>query len=178
VCADPRTWEINDVQAWVESIGFSEYTAAFLEASIDGRKLLLMTPDKLSSELVLSAAEHVSLIAMEVAELRERRGLMSSSELKAHHAVHPPPATWGVDGVVAWLEDAGLEHYTAIFEKHQVDGAALLRLSTQELASLVSSSSSTLEQNEAAAELLESLVSHQRWRQMSSKTFGTGKDEV
>ena len=171
VRADPRQWEVVDVQAWVESIGFHEYRNAFESAKIDGTRLLALNADKLSSELMLSASEHIALIAMEIAELRERRGLMSTSELKAHHVVHPPPSGWDVGAVAAWLEDAGLEAFAPAFEAAEVDGSTLLRLSPRDLETLVSGTSNTMEQNEAAAELLDALIRHLRWR-------GSGTQEL
>ena len=165
--ADPREWQVEDVQAWVESIGFHEYRGSIHDASIDGRRLLAMNAEQLSTDLILAASDHVAVMALEIAELRERRGLMSSSELRSHHATHPPPDTWDVDHVAAWLEDAGLERYVAAFESAQIDGTALLRLRPREIAALVYGEPNPLEQNEAAAELLYALVGHLRWRASS-----------
>lgn len=170
--SDPREWQVEDVQTWVESIGFHEYRGAFEEASIDGRRLLSMPAEKLATELVLAASEHVAVIALEISELRARRGLMSSSELKAHFSAHPPPSSWDGEGVIAWLEDAGMERYAAAFEAAQVDGAALLRMSSREIAMLLSAAPNRMEQNEAAAELLEGLITHLRWRESSGRGAG------
>jgi hypothetical protein len=114
---------------------------------------------------------YYDLVRTRIAELRERRGLMSTSELKAHHAMHPPPSGWDVGAVAAWLEDAGLEAFAPAFEAAEVDGATLLRLSPRDLETLVSGTSNTMEQNEAAAELLDALIRHLRWR-------GSGTQEL
>ena len=42
--ADPRSWDIEEVQNWVESVGFHEYRSAFAEAKIDGQQLLVRWP--------------------------------------------------------------------------------------------------------------------------------------
>ena len=49
--SDPSGWSVAEVQSWVESIGFHEYRDAFLEAAVDGRRLLTLDADSLGREV-------------------------------------------------------------------------------------------------------------------------------
>lgn len=158
---------MDDVVTWVESTGFHEYRAAFEEADVNGARLLKLTANKIASDLLVIPPEHAAVIAMEISELRARRGLMTSGELRAYHESHPPASQWGVEDVRAFLEDAGLERYVERFGAAQIDGAKLLQLRAAELAMLVRGEPNTAEQNEAAAELIAALVEHLRWRTTS-----------
>lgn len=175
---NPRTWEVEHVQDWMESIGFHEYRQAVLDAGIDGKRLLGLNEEKLRSELLLASSEHAAVLSMEVDELRARRGLMSNSELRKHQERHPPPELWGTDAVQNFLEDAGLQRYAAAFEAAGVDGSTLLSLRQEDLDRLLSGSPNPGEQNEAAAEVLIGLINHLRWRSQSHTSENANRDEL
>ena len=164
--SDPRSWGVADVQDWVESTGFYEYREAFLEGMVDGKRLLRMGEDDLSERLLLPSAEHAALLAMEIGELRARRGLFTPAERQAHFAAHPLAETWNVDGVQRFLQEAGFGRYAAGFARAAVNGPALLRLSDAELGALVGAYAQGDEHEEGAAavEQLAALVAHLRWR--------------
>ena len=137
-----------------------------------------MTAEKLAAELMLAAREHVSLLAMEVLELRERRGLLSKSELRAHHEAHPPAENWDVDGVVNAVSDAGLGAYAARFAAAQIDGPRLLQLEPHEISHLIGGTRrSEVEEEEAAAELLHAMIGHLRW-QAAQRLAASRKEEL
>ena len=174
---DPRQWSVSDVQDWVESIGFHEYRGAFLEAAVDGKRLLSeLTAGWLADELILGSDEHNMVIEMELSELRARRGLMSGAEARAFREAYPPVDEWDVAQVGNFLEKAGLGSFSPQFAAAQVDGPALLRLSDAELEQLVqlSDGSQKDEIGEAATELVAAAVRHLRWRAGP----GTDRDEL
>ena len=139
--------------------------------------LLRMTAEKLGSELLIAASEHAAVIEMEISELRERRGLMSARELKAHVAAHPPATDMDVDAVANLLEASGLGAHVPRFKAARVDGRALLSLSNERLRVLLDTGEADpFEHTPAAAELLESIISHLRWR-LSHAARG-GKEEL
>jgi len=164
--SDPRSWDIEEVQNWVESVGFHEYRSAFAEAKIDGQQLLSMSAEDMAKKLSLSGNELTAVIGMEIDELRERRGLLSAAELQALHEVHPPPDKWSAKDVAGMLRDAGLDAYSVSFEKAEIDGPALLRLRPTQMQELLANAvpDNPHEQNEAAAELIAALQEHLRWR--------------
>jgi hypothetical protein len=159
--ADPRKWGAADVQDWVESVGFSEYRDVFRDASVNGKRLLGMTVEKLESALLLPL-EHAQLFAMEIGELRARRSLMSTGELNEHLAAHPLADQWDYSAVRSFLQESGFGPYAASFA---VDGPALLRMRDDELlARMRDGRTSVHEETEAAAEQLSALTAHLRWR--------------
>lgn len=162
--ADVRRWTTTDVQDWVESIGFQEYRSAFLEASVDGSRLLAMDVDALGAEVLLASREHAEIFAMEIAELRARRGLLSAAEGHTHRVAYPTAEAWTVAEVAGFLERSGLGRYAERFAAADVDGRVLLRLSDAEQAALLDVEPNADERNEAAAEILTALVEHLRWR--------------
>ena len=144
-----------------------------------------ISADDLASELQLASHEFVALLEMEIAELRERRGLMTATELREHYALHPLPEEWDPAFVASVLRDAGLGAYAAAFEKAKVDGRALLQLSASQIEELLAAgvADNAHEQNEAAAELLGAIQKHLRWRsagrgddQDDSAAGGAGQD--
>ena len=175
LCADPRSWKVGEVQDWVESTGFYEYRQVFLEGNINGKKLLDMDAASLHKDLLMPQ-QHCALFAMELGELRARRGLFRSrKERDAHFAAHPPAESWDVNGVLAFLHDAGFARYVSSFAAAAIDGKALLRLRDAEIQALVSQSGQDdpYEENGAKAEQLVAVVAHLRWR-----SAGVGKDEL
>lgn len=174
--SDPRKWTVDDVQDWVESVGFHEYRNAIVEASIDGRKLMsLGSGGKLGAELMLSAAEHIAVLEMELAELRQRRGLMTGSELKAQRAVQEMDA----QDVGGLLQEAGLGEHVPAFEAAGVDGRKLMGLSEVQISALLGSGGAAdpYEHKAAALELIRSIIGHLQWRTRVSSA-GTGKQEL
>lgn len=176
---DPRKWQVAEVQDWVESCGFYEYREAFLEAKVDGRKLLSMSAEALKSTLLLASSEHASVLEMEIKELRARRNLLSSSELKQHRAHYPLAESWDVSGVVRFLQDSGLGRHATAFAASRIDGKRLLQLLPDQIAALMAKAGpSEHEQSEADAELLESLIGHLRWRSSGADATGMSKQEL
>lgn len=162
--ADPRSWSIAEVQAWVESIGFFEYKESFFEGQVDGKRLLTMSASSLSADLLLPSDEHASLLEMEILELRARWGLMSKKELSAHREAYPLAEEWDAAGVAGFLQDSGLGKYASRFAAARIDGRKLLQLSTEQVLSLTAVEPNAHEQNQAAAEQIDALIGHLRWR--------------
>ena len=96
----------------------------------------------------------------------------------AHAAAYPNAAAWDVNGVLEFLQGAGFGQYSAGFAAAMVNGAALLRLTDEQLTQMVSTYASHDEHegHMAAAEQLVEVVKHLRWR---SRSGSTGiKDEL
>lgn len=160
---DPRSWSVEEVQSWVESIGFREYKLAFLEGDVDGKKLLGMTAERLGAELLLPAREHVLLIEMELAELKVSRGLeklTADERMAARYDL----SHMGVAQVGALLHDAGLEKYVGAFARRGLDGPKLLALSDADLRAALSVPPNPNEENEAALEVLRGILEHHAFR--------------
>ena len=119
VTPDPRQWNVQQVQDWVESIGFHEYREAFAEASVNGRTLLGMTAHDLRSEVMI-ASEHSKLFEMEIAELAARHGV--GKQL-------PLAEKWDAQGVATFLKDVGLGQYARSSDRE----ATMLRLGDRTL---------------------------------------------
>ena len=115
---------------------------------------------------------------MEIGELRARRGLFSATERDAHERSHPRAESWDVGGVSSFLVDAGLGQFAPSFAAARIDGAALLRLSDAQLATLAGAPSAddTWEAGLAAQEQLSALVAHLRWRSRGGAP--KGKEEL
>ena len=149
------------MQAWVESIGFPEYTAAFGEGGVDGRKLLTLDLAGLEDELLLAAPDHRLVIDMEIGELKLRHGLMTADERAIHLAAHPRTEDWSAADVRDFLEEQGLGAYAARFAR--LDGRGLLALRPAQLRSLAVGGDSE-ETDEATFELLAAQVQYLRER--------------
>lgn len=149
-----KGWSVAEVQSWVHSIGFPEYSEAFAERKVDGRKLLKLNSDRLASDLLLAAPEHCLIIQMELQELKYRRGLMSGSEQRAHRRKYPLAEEWSTDEVGSFLKDQGLGQYAPNFLQRQIDGRRLLGLTDATLHGLLQTEPNPIETNEQAFELL------------------------
>ena len=171
--ADPTRWSVEEVQAWVESIGFPEYRGAFGEGPIDGPKLLKFTAAKLEDELLLAAPEHRLVIEMELGELKLKHGLLTAAERQAHLTAHPRTDTWSRVDVREFLDGQGLGAYAANFA--QVDGQTLVAMSEAQLQVLTTGGGSD-ETDQATFELLSAQVRHLRER--TSSRMGGLKSEL
>lgn len=179
---DPQRWSARDVADWVESTGYFEYREAFLEASIDGKRLLKLDADNIGSVLMLRSVDHAYVLDMEIKELRERRGLLSRSELAQHRQRHPLITSLDVSGVGELLADAGLGRHVTAFAAARIDGPRLLRLSGDDISRLTARAvPNAHEQNEAEAEQLVAMVEHLRWQAVGrgdDGSRGSGKEEL
>ena len=162
--ADPTRWRVEEVQAWVESIGFPEYRGAFGEGPVDGPKLLKFTAAKLEDELLLAAPEHRLVIEMELGELKLRHGLLTPVERQAHLTAHPRTDDWSRVDVRNFLDGQGLGAYASNFA--QVDGRTLVAMNEAQLQVLATGGGSD-ETDQATFELLSAQVRHLRERMSS-----------
>ena len=167
---DPRSWTAAEVQDWCESVGFHEYREAFLEAGVDGRRLLGMTAPMLRKSLLLPSGEHALVLEMEISELSARRGLLSASELSAHRGTYPLAEGWDAAGVASFLQESGLGQYVSRFATARVDGRALLKLRADQISTLLDGAPNVHEQKGADAEQLVALIAHLRWRSFSESS--------
>ena len=173
--SDPRTWMYTDVQNWIESVGFFEYRDAVMEAKLTGKQLLRATTRGLHKMLLLASEEHAATLSMEIGELRARRGLLNAQEQQEHYAAHPLAESWDSQGVFRFLTASGLGKYAQGFAG--IDGRGLLRMGEGDVRRVIEaySSGELWEEGQAAAEQLNALIGHLRWR---SKSVAGRKDEL
>ena len=164
---DPRKWTIYEVADWVESAGFFEYREAFLEAAVNGEALLRMDESSLGKLLMLSSADHVNVLDMEITELRARRGLLSGAELNAYRQAHPHVSSLDVGGVGQLLQEAGFSRHVSAFAGARINGRTLLQLTDEQITTLaMGAQPNQHELNEAEAEQLVAMVEHLRSQAM------------
>ncbi|XP_039546066.1 sterile alpha motif domain-containing protein 15-like [Pimephales promelas] len=77
-------WSCQDVALWIESIGFPQYKACFMENFITGRKLVHISCISLP-KLGISDFQHMKTISAKVAEL------LGVSEPRWSRSIADPP---------------------------------------------------------------------------------------
>lgn len=78
-----RTWNINDVSRWLDSLYLGQYVPAFQEALIDGPFLMELREEDLVQVLGIKHKLHVRKILIS----REKLKPLSAQELKQKEAV-------------------------------------------------------------------------------------------
>lgn len=130
---DPRNWQVAEVQDWVESIGFFEYRDAFAEGTVDGKKLMKLTPRLMEDDLILMAPDHRTIIDIELKELLKRKGLPFDPAPEADTTPAKSASGWSVVQVGKWLIESGYGDYHLSFMEQEVNGEVLLSLQSSDL---------------------------------------------
>ncbi|XP_032894702.1 liprin-beta-2 isoform X1 [Amblyraja radiata] len=120
---DPNTpfhqWTTDQVCAWLEDSGLSQYVALARQWVTSGKKLLMATPQELEKELGIKHPLHRKKI--QVLQKAVESGLNESAG-KLNHI-------W----VTRWLDDIGLPQYKDQFTESRVDGRVLQYLTVNDL---------------------------------------------
>jgi hypothetical protein len=67
---DVREWSVEDVGFWLESLGFSQYKAAFAEALVDGQFLVALEPKDCMDVLGVEHKLHIKKLFLGIDKLR------------------------------------------------------------------------------------------------------------
>jgi len=111
-------WSVSDVQKWLAAKNFAEYQEQFEVNKIDGKKLLNLTEEDLSSKLRLKKAGLRKKLWEEILPLR--RGFLA----------------WSVEQTAMWLKQVGLVDFQEVCRANNIDGTTLSKISKEDLKAL------------------------------------------
>ncbi|XP_052069767.1 bifunctional apoptosis regulator-like [Mytilus californianus] len=94
-----RQWTVEDVNAWLSSMPWTEsYRDNFINKSIDGRLLVALNEEGLTSILNISVPLHKAAILTAIDSLRET-GMKHPSDLWEYKSIHPGYALFLLYGI-------------------------------------------------------------------------------
>ena len=136
---NPLEWSKKDVGLWLDSIGLGSFKEKFKVELISGDVLF-----ELDSAILLELGMKIAEVTKFVRERSRLEGRVPQDN-SAHknfltRVSYPPeapeevilgeegPSRWNVERVCKWVEEVGMEQYSANFLKNVVDGPALLSI--------------------------------------------------